>query len=333
MKIDILYQFDENYAPFAGVSMTSLFENNRHFDDINIYILDNQIEKSSKDKICTLVDSYGRKVAFLDTKELEKKIIELGIPQYRGSYAANMRLFISELIPAEVERLVYFDSDTLITGALDEIVLMDMKDYPLAMVLDSLVRGHKKHLNLSKDAFYYNSGVIVFQMDKFRENKCTEQIVRHVKKVRAGYPNPDQDLLNVVCRDQILTLSPGYNLQPVHLAFSLKLYFRIYGQKGYYKESEISDALKNKVVVHFFRFVGEFPWNKDTIHPDTELFDQYLLRSLWSDYEKKSIPDGLIHKIERGMYLFLPKGIFLFIFRLIHEFFTCKENRKSLENK
>ena len=31
-ELNVLYQFDDNYAPYAGISMLSLFENNRDID-------------------------------------------------------------------------------------------------------------------------------------------------------------------------------------------------------------------------------------------------------------------------------------------------------------
>ena len=37
--LNVLYQSDNNYADLTGVSITSLFENNKHLDEINVYIL------------------------------------------------------------------------------------------------------------------------------------------------------------------------------------------------------------------------------------------------------------------------------------------------------
>ena len=38
MELNVLYGCDENYAPYTGVSMTSLLENNKHLDVIRIYV-------------------------------------------------------------------------------------------------------------------------------------------------------------------------------------------------------------------------------------------------------------------------------------------------------
>ena len=50
MSLNILYQCDDNYAPYTGVSMSSLFRRNKNIEEINIYILDDGISEENKKK-------------------------------------------------------------------------------------------------------------------------------------------------------------------------------------------------------------------------------------------------------------------------------------------
>lgn len=333
MRIDVLYQFNEKYAPFAGTSIVSLFENNRHFEAIRIFILGEELSQKSIERIQETGKKYDREIVFVDTTALIEKMQALHMPTYRGSYAANIRLFLPELLDDSVDRLLYLDSDTIVDGRLDELTEIPMGDYPAAMVLDSLVRLHKIRLGFSKEELYFNSGVILFQMERWRQERCSEKIAEHVKTVRAHYPSPDQDLLNVVCRGRIMTLPPQYNFQPIHLAFSVKSYFRCFGQKGYFVPEEIRQAKKQPVIYHFFRFVGEFPWNRDNLHPDNEIFDKYLRQSDFGDYVKMPSEAGMILKIEKVLYRFLPGGLFIYLFRMAYEGFIWKANRDSEREK
>lgn len=333
MKIDVLYQFNEKYAPYAGVSMTSLFENNRHFDAIRVFILGEELSQGSIERVLATGKRYGREIIFVDTTALIEKMQTLHMPAYRGSYAANIRLFLPELLDASVDRLLYLDADTIVDGRLDELADIPMEDYPAAMALDSLVRFHKRRLGFSKEEAYFNSGVILFHMDRWRQEKCSEKIAEHVKTVRAHYPSPDQDLLNVVCRGRIRTLPPGYNFQPIHLAFSLRSYFRCFGGKGYYRPEEVERAKEAPVIYHFFRFVGEFPWNKGNLHPDNDIFDKYLAKSAFSDYVKTESEAGTILKIEKILYRFLPGGLFIYLFRAAYEWFIYRANKDSEREK
>ena len=55
----IVYASDDNFSDIMGVSILSLFENNKD-ENINIYILDSNISKDNKDKIESIFFSGRR---------------------------------------------------------------------------------------------------------------------------------------------------------------------------------------------------------------------------------------------------------------------------------
>ena len=330
MEINVLYQFNEKYAPYAGVSITSLFENNKHVESIVVHILDDRISPISKARLIKTADDYGRKIKFIDTRSLISTMERLKIPKYRGSYSTNMKLFLPMVMTGDMDRLLYIDSDTVICGSLEELFIMDMQGKSVAMSLDSLGKKHKELIGLNKEDNYYNAGVILFDMKAWKNNMCTEQIIDHVKMVRAHYMSPDQDLLNVVLKDDICTIGIQYNYQPVHIVYGNWAYNIFFGQKGYYKNEEVTEARKAPVILHFFRFLGEFPWNKESKHPDTEIFDEYLAMSRWNDYDKQpSEQNGLVFRIERWLYKYMPSFVFLTLFKVNYEIFIKRCERDS----
>ncbi len=332
-QINILYQFNEPYAPFAGTSVTSLFENNRSAEDLTVYILGEELSGDSIGRFEELAGQYGRSIVFLDAEAALRRMKEIDMPAYRGSYAANLRLFLPDILPEAVERILYLDADTIVADSIGRLYRTDMGHHVIGMALDSLVKRHKQDIGLDTDEDYYNSGVILFDMIKWRGGNFTQRVIDHVLHVRSHYPSPDQDLLNVVCRGEIYRLSAAYNLQPIHIAFTYRQYLRFFGQKAYYTGQEIGQALESPCIYHFFRFVGEFPWHKATLHPDRELFDRYLALSPWKDYEKKPAQMGTVLKIEKLLYRVLPKGLFIMLFKVCHMLFIDKANRDSLKNK
>ena len=92
--MNILYQFNEKYAPFAGASIVSLFENNSDVKDINVYILGEGLTNPTIEKFMFMVEKYKRNIIFKDTSLCIEYIKSCGIPSYRNSYAANLRLFL-----------------------------------------------------------------------------------------------------------------------------------------------------------------------------------------------------------------------------------------------
>lgn len=331
--MNILYQFNEAYAPFAGTSVTSLFEQNRKTGEIVVYILGEGLSEKSIRRFEKLAEQYGRTILFLNADAAMRRMRKLNMPTYRGSYAANLRLFLTDILPEAVERILYLDADTIVCDALNPIYDADMGEHVIGMALDSLTKKHKRDIGLALDEEYYNSGVILFDMKKWRQADYTQRIVDHVLHVRSHYPAPDQDLLNVCCRGAIYRLPVRYNLQPIHLAFSYRQYHRYFGQTAYYGEKEIGQAVKMPGILHFFRFVGEFPWHKNTVHPDREAFDKYLALSPWRDYQKEKARVGVVLKVEKCLYRILPRGIFIMLFKLSHMLFIDRANKDSLKNR
>lgn len=325
-----LYQFNEAYVVFAGVSMTSLYENNRDIVELNTYILVENISEESKKSLISNAEKYGRRLIFFETEKLVEYMKEVGIPPYRNSYATNMKMFIPQFLNENIERLLYIDSDTVITDSIKDFYEMDMQGKPIAMGLDSLGGKHKLLIGLNEVDDYYNAGIILYDMEQWRKQQCTEKIVNHVKHVRAHYMSPDQDLLNVVFKNNICRFDLRHNLQPHHMAYTVKQMKRFFNQKNYYSDVEVENAVRNPIIVHTFRFLGEFPWHLNNIHPANDLFDKYLKMSYWFDYSKKvTEQNSMVFKIERMLYKILPKSVFLCVFKVNYDRFINKASKAS----
>lgn len=336
LKLSVLYQFNNRYAPYAGVSITSLLENNKHFDEMNIYIFDDSMDAISPEnrkKFNQLAEKYNRTIKILNTDPLIEIMKQTGIPKYRGSYSTNMKMFVSEMIPEVNGKLIYIDSDTVVPGSLEELAALDMQGNCLAMVLDSVAQPHRLEIGMREEQMYFNAGIILFDMKRWREEKCTERIIDHVKNVRAHYPAPDQDLINLVIGEKILKISPKYNLQPAHMVYSPKVYLNNYQFEYYYSGEELSEASNDPRICHCFRYLGEFPWHEGNLHPCNSLFDMYLRKSLWSDYKKERAEVGVMIRIEKILYRVLPKSVFIKVFRIAHQRFLAQANQLSLQNK
>lgn len=329
--MNVLYQFNELYAPFAGTSIVSLLENNKE-NEITIYILGENLSENSISRFEKIGRDYDKNIVVKDTKEIIEAMKVWGIPSYRGSYAANLRLLLPYFLDETVKRVLYLDSDTIVNSSISDFYEMPLNDKTVAMVLDSLGSSYKvKYLGLKKSDYYYNSGVVLYDLEKWREKEYSEKIIEHVKLGNSHYASPDQDLINVICKEDILRISPRYNFQPVHMVYSTRIYFNCYGQKGYYSAEEIETAKKNVVIYHSFRFVGEFPWNEGTRHPYKDMFNYYLKISPWRNYIGQPADISFFMKIERFLYMILPKSIFLKIFIISHNIYL--NNRPEIKKE
>ena len=56
--MNIVYSSSDSYAPIAGVSIMSLLHNNTDADEINIYMIDNNISDENKKRFENMVDNH-----------------------------------------------------------------------------------------------------------------------------------------------------------------------------------------------------------------------------------------------------------------------------------
>ena len=61
---------------------------------------------------------------------------------------------------------------------------------------------------------YINSGVLLLNMKAFREEHFTEHFLNVMNKHYFACIAPDQDYLNMICRDRILYLDETWNAMP-----------------------------------------------------------------------------------------------------------------------
>ena len=99
-----------------------------------------------------------------------------------------------------------------------------------------------------------------------------------------------------------------------HRIYPNKAYYKTYSMVGYYKSEEIDDARSNPVILHAYRFLGQFPWHKKALHPWRKLWWEYVKDSNWSDLEPRE-NKGLFFAVERILYRVFPKRLFLLLFK------------------
>lgn len=310
-KLDILYQFDNNYAPFAGVSITTLFKNNQDIDELTVYMAAKDIPAEHLKKFDLLAKQYGRRLVYLDVGSIYQQLEEMGAGGWNGSLATWMKMFVMRSIPESVDQLLYIDSDTLVPGSLKELAELDLGEAAVGCVMDSISPKSRERLHL--DSPYCNAGVIYFNLKYWRAHDVETQMLKHLKQHILEYPVNDQDLLNDYFRGKILYLSPRYNFQGIHYIYRDATYFSVlaWNKDEYYTLEEIAAARKQVSIIHFFRFCGEYPWQPGTVHPCSVMFSEALANSLWEGYKHPLKPLKLFYRLERILYRILPQKLFL----------------------
>ncbi len=326
--LNVLYQHDNNYAVFGGVSILSLFENNRDAEDICVYMIDMGLEQSSKDQYAEMARQYDRRVCFIPAEDIVRQVEGMGLPKYRGSYATYLKLFAAGMLPDTVGKIFYLDSDLLVEGSLSALMDFDMQGNAVAMARDGLSLAFKDIYGFAREEAYYCGGTILFDVAAWKQQRCLERITAYARDVRGAFFAADQDLLNIVLKNQITKLDLKYDFTYIHTIYPDRLFVKRYGEKAYYSAAEIEAARQNTAVLHFMRFLGESPWNSNTLHPHKERFDHYLALSPWKDYERQEPRNDLVFRLERILYRVVPRSWFFSIFMAYYRHYVIKADRK-----
>ena len=317
MKLNVLYTSDNNYAPYLCISLSSLLEQNKEAEAITVYVVKDGWSDEYVEKLRRQVAQYGesRSLILIDGKEWGERLSAMGMLPYRGGQAPNLRLFFTEFIQPDVERLLYLDCDTIICDDLRPLFETDMGDAAMAVVLDSLTTHYRPRIGFSPEDSYFNSGVLLFDVANWNKVRAAEKLMELMRSDRpATFMNPDQDALNIALKEHVTVLSPRYNFQTTHQVYSTKAFFANYGGIRYYTAEELEEAKARPAILHAYRFLGQFPWHKNAIHPWRPLFLEIASRSQCADFTPKE-NKGLAFRLERILYRILPECLFLPIFK------------------
>lgn len=320
----IVYASDDNYVEIMAVSICSLLENNIDSKNIEIYILSNRILESNKKKIIDMVCSYGRKIDFIDVKDI-KQILDIDISHDR-SLSMYSRLFISKILPYDIEKIIYLDCDSLVLNSLKNVYNKKLDDFYVAGVLDIVPQIYKKSINIF-DEEYINSGFMLINLKRWREENIEQKFVDYIKKYNANVPHHDQGIINGVLHGGIKLLHPKYNVITPLYELDYKNLKSIYKMKKYYLKAEIEEAINSPVFAHLVSSFSGRPWEEKNIHPLSKEFFYYKKKTPWKSIALKKDSKNKNVKIMKFIYQRLPRAIFIQALKII----LFKKNKKDAQ--
>jgi len=288
--IPLIYTLDNNYAMQAAVSLTSLFANNRkiHF---SLYLVSDEICLENKEKLIRLTEKYDNEIHVVDMPDLDK-LSGVQLNAYWWSKAAYCSLFLCDIIPDSVDRLIYLDPDTIVVGNIDPLVDIlsseEFDKYYGAACLDpSYVI--KKYYGFKRNECYFNTGLMLINLKKWRENRIQDVFMKEAIRRNGKSIDVDQGYINCVLINKILKLPAKYNVSP--------LFYRDYNEvckffnKGeWYSKSEYDKAVKQPVMIHYSGGKHDRPWFSNCDHPKREEWRKYLAMTEWRDIKLQEYP-------------------------------------------
>ena len=213
--LDVLITVDDNYAEQASIMLYSL---GKYVDNLTIHVIYDNLSKKAIQKLEKFIVDHDigiLKTHFFDTKELNLSVIKTDYI----TTTCYFRLYAPYIIK-DVDRLLYLDPDIICQGSLEELFHLDMGDSIIAACPNMLKvktaflkKIILKNLHLPKDTIYVNSGVLLIDMQKYRDYMPVEKLNQFLQDNKDILEYHDQDTLNSLFLGKIHFLDQTYNYQ------------------------------------------------------------------------------------------------------------------------
>lgn len=269
--IPIFFACDDAYAPYLTVMIKSLVDN-ANTKDYNyiIHVLATDLTLENQSKIRTVIKK-GFKIKFENLSVEIDDILGKMSSRLRDYYTVSIyyRIFIPTLFP-NYHKALYLDADMVAIDDVSKLYETELGDNLLAACRDGVVPTNdilkeyvEKAVGVDKWEDYFNSGVLVMNLDKMRQDMIQEKFVYLLDKYNFKTVAPDQDYLNAICKNKVVYLDKGWDVMP---------------------NVDTSFDEKNFHIIHYNMF--QKPWTYDNVK-----YGQYF----W-EYAKKTL---YYHKIEK----------------------------------
>jgi len=237
---------DEPYAEMAGVMLRSLALNG-DIRDMPVYLVGDGLCIETVEDLRACANDLDFR--FIDLVAMRESIGHLPVSFYNATI--YIRLLLPDLIAGD-GRMLYLDSDIFIHRPIRELLQTPLEGNLAAAVIDGgKPQVHaiaNARLGRAEDAPYFNSGVLMFDLQTWREHGIGHQCIR-TAQARNDYW-PDQDALNIVLDGKIKALHAKWNL------FSTEPLPRDICEAG-----------------HILHFIPDKPTSENCRHP---MFEDYL---------------------------------------------------------
>lgn len=263
-----MFAADEGYIPYTAVAITSIIKNIQppiqdREKGFYFHILSDNIGEATLQKLKQLEYdlslTYPCKIEchLLSDRDFQE------LPKVKGhsNYLAYYRLKFADYLPNSTQKCLYLDSDILVRADIRELFATPLNSKIVAVVRDRAVTNHifkpktqGIHIHLSESHPYFNSGVMLFNVQAYKEQNIAQKTLDFLKNYHTRFH--DQDALNAIIGDSSTILPFKWNCI---LSLKKEITGRdlcFIGEKGSINKvpltrEEYEQAKQNPSIIHF----------------------------------------------------------------------------------
>jgi lipopolysaccharide biosynthesis glycosyltransferase len=210
--IHVLCAADAAYGPYAGITMSSVLQSNPG-ERIHLHLLSDGVRPVDIKQFQTMADRVGAKFSSYEVAPVLDAIPELPRRMHHYTRATFARLFFAKCLALDVRRVMYLDCDMVCVGRLRPLWDAAATIGLVAAARDEWVNTdleHKRYLGIPIEQTYFNAGMLVINVDAWREREVDKQLLAFLTgPIKTKHA--DQDALNGVLWREITEVPSKWN--------------------------------------------------------------------------------------------------------------------------
>ncbi len=232
------------------------------------------------------------------------------------SRAMYARLFVSRLLPRDIGKVMYLDADLLVLADIgllwdepfDDAACLAVPDVSCPWVDGGVTRANYERFRLylgdhpiipnyralgfSPSDPYFNSGVLVMDLDRWRADDISQRALDCLETHRRHLLWPDQYALNVALHGRWRPLDLAWN-QGAHI-------FRY--PDWTHSPFDLASLARCRFAPHIVHFTtADKPWVRPEAHPFSPQFFECLDLTAWSGWRPSPLRSRLLAKLGRTL--------------------------------
>lgn len=269
--VNIALITDSRYTPPTMVSMLSAIQNKCPNSIYNFYIVVEKITPQDEQNLLKLKELAPDTVNITLIPQSEPDLPFEHMQRFIQYKVGMHKIYLPEILKS-IDKVIYMDGDTLVLKDLRPLFESDVENIYAAVAKDGIFYRFPKEMaemGLDKRGFYFNSGVMLYNLQQQRQDNIVSKLVEYIKTHEDFYG--DQDVLNVVFGDKLKLMSYRYNcISTFFEADDLGFLSHYFGEQ---LPQDTFDIYENASILHY---AGDKPWQEN--------YKPLFLKELWFRY-------------------------------------------------
>ena len=292
---------DDNYAMPLATMLKSALGNRPPERAVCCFVLNCGMTDQNMRRVEESFRPESPEIHWVSVQETELR----GLPAWGGmSLTTYHRLWMPRFLSRSIAKACWLDADMLVLGDISKLWDEPMGDNALLAAQDLVVPyvsstygvSRYRQLGLPRDAKYFNAGVMVVNLEWWRRNDVTSQVLGYLRENRREVWLYDQDGLNAVLSGRWGEVNPRWN-QIASVAG------RPFFKARHLQAEQYRLVVEEPWIVHY---AGAWkPWNHFSRSPLREQYFRYLDRTVWAGWR----PDRSLGLVVRSLYSSLLRDV------------------------